>query len=282
MYTDDSKKMILIDLGDKNNVPYDPRFFDDIYKHFQSNSNDLLTVFDLLYGYELEDFKKLNDIPLDNVNFSSMVDEEHVQDIIYHLYNTSSLGLGDCGVLDFTFFKRLKSLGYTWYKDTVGLNKLITLERLSLSKFNTKNKNLVYLSELINLKELNIFKSTLTSLSGLERLKLNRLMLAYLSKLEDLNSFKGNPNVSTLDIINCKKLDVNLLPRCFPNVKKLTIENQGILSTIEPLLKGMNKLEEISVIERTTIEDIKSNSFYVEFLKGKTYNIKGVSSLDDW
>lgn len=281
MYTDDSKKMILIDLGNRNNVLYDPRFFNDIYGHFKSNNNDLLTIFDPLYGYDIEDFKKLNSIPINDVNFA-LVDEEHVQDIIYHLNNVMSFGLDDCGALDFTTFTRLKSLGYTWYKDTVGLNKVTTLEGLSLSKFNTRSKNLEYLSELTNLNELNLFKSTFTSLSGIENLEINSLMLAYLSKFEDLTSFGGNSNVTTLNIISCKKLDVNLLPEYFPNVETLTIESQGTLATIEPLLKGMQKLEEISVMERTKIEDAKSNSFYTKYLKDKRYYIKGFGSSKDW
>ncbi|MGG8495191.1 hypothetical protein ACQY1Q_02135 [Tenacibaculum sp. TC6] len=281
MYTEDSKEIYVVDLGMQKNVFYDPRFIKDINEHFLKNSNDLLTIFDPIYGYDIEDFKHLNSIPVKNVNFAS-VEEEDVHKIVNQLTKVSHLGLEDCGALDFSSFTNLKSLGYTWYKNTIGLDKMTTLERLSISKLNTKNKNLEYLRKLTELKELNIFQSTLTSLIGIEDLKLKKLMLAHLPKLENLNSFKGNMNVETLDITNCKGLDVNLLPKCFPNVKNLTIENQGEIATIEPLLKELAKLEKISVAGKTKIEDIKSNSFYTEYLEGKKYYIKDLGVSSDW
>lgn len=280
MYTEDSKEIYLVDLGEQNNVFYDPRFSKEILEHFKTHTDDLLTIFDLLFGYNSKDFQELNKIPVKNVNFE-LVEKDEIQKIVYHLNKVSSLGLCECGALDFTDFKNLKSLGYTWHKDTIGIDKLATLERLSISKLNTKGKNLEGLKDLINLKELNIFKSNLTSLSGIEDLKLKKLMLAFLPKLEDLSTFNPTSNLDTLSVISCKNLDVNGLARYFPNVENLILENQGEIVSIERLLNGFAKLKKISVIGNTKIKDIKTNPEYPKYLIGKTYNIVGYGVSND-
>lgn len=279
MYTEDSTEMYLVDLGDRNNVFYDLRFMDEIINHFKKNPNDLFTIFSN-DDYNLDDFEILNNIPINDINIS-LVEDEIAIDMINKLNNARHLGITEYGPIDFSNFKRLESLGYEWFAKTKGFETLVNLKQLSLSKY--KSNDLSVMQNYPNLEGLNLFYGKINNLSGIENLeKLNDLMLYNLRDLEDLSTFKGNPNVEILDITSCKKLDINILPKYFPNVHTLTIESQGEIATIEPLILGFSKLKVIKAIENTKILDAKTNTNYQNLLKDKRYYIKGIGTSKDW
>jgi hypothetical protein len=266
-------------MGDRNNIFYDHRFIDKIIGHLKKNPNDLLTL-DKINIENIKDLELLNNIFINDVNIFSIKNDIALI-VINNLFNARHLGITKYGPVDFSNFKRLESLGYEWFAKTKGFESLVNLKQLSLSKY--KSTDLSVMKNFPKLEGLNLFYGKIKDLSGIENLeKLNDLMLYNLRDLEDLSTFKGNPNVEILDITSCKKLDVNILPNYFPNVHTLTIESQGEIATIEPLLLGFSKLKVIKAIENTKILDAKTNANYQNLLKDKRYYIKGIGTSKDW
>lgn len=274
--------MEIHNLGKYNNIIYRSNSYKSILKHFKQNPNDSLSIDGSDVTTDtLNHVVDLIKLGIYKINFSSIRKKD--ESLIYCTTNIEELSLAssDFFPVDFLGFKNLKKLGYIWLKGTSGLENLSLIEYIFLLKYKADDMSLFSNYKL--LKRLRLSQSSILSLNGIENLKeLKDLTLAYCRNLEDLSTFKGNPNVEILDITSCKKLDVNILPNYFPNVHTLTIESQGEIATIEPLLKGFSKLKQIKAIENTKILDAKTNANYQNLLKDKRYYIKGIGTSKDW
>jgi len=172
---------------------------------------------------------------------------------IHHLKNLETLIIQtDCNTkIDFTAFPKLKDLRMDWRKNSPSMYDAVQLERLWISAFKPKEKNLSLLSNLKNLTNLRITSSPITNLSGIETMQqLEKLELYYLRNLEDIENTKKLPNLKELCIESCKKIDLKPIANLtqiekIELIKTADIESVNLftkLKNLQSLILGETKI----------------------------------------
>lgn len=160
-----------------------------------------------------------------------------------YLHGLKELSLNEPkGKVDLGNHMDLKSLSVEFNKNIVGMERLKNLNKLSLWNYKPKSKNLIEISELQAVQELEIIKSSINSLNGsgnmlnLERLKLGYLnQLCYIDELERLKE-----RLKVLDFESCKKIVNHEYVACLINLEELSFNECGNIETIKFIDKMPN------------------------------------------
>lgn len=205
---------------------------------------------DLGYKYDNVDF--LNRTP----NVKSVSISDPIKDIsgLYFIKNLVDLSLVGRGFeLDLSRFPDLSGLSFDWHEGIKNLESSTGLKRLIIGSFNPKTRDFSALPSLRHLEDLEIIRSTVESLHGIERLPaLTRLSLAYCPKLTEASEASSLP-LNTLELESCKNIaDLSFIER-LTNLRLLRISKCGTIDSIK-FINNLDELRSFSFVG-TTIED---------------------------
>lgn len=174
---------------------------------------------------------------------------------------------------DFSNAKNMTELNLLWNKNIKGIEGLVSIEDLSISKYNTKNKRLTAFVGFKELKELRILQSNIENISDISSLnKLKRINLIANKNLSFSNCAFLMPELSSLYLEGSKKVDDNFVS-LFPNLERLQIIKCAPLLSLENILKNLSKLKCLNVYENEILE--KDNKYWFNYAsKMKSFNFK--------
>ncbi|SHF34791.1 hypothetical protein SAMN05444377_10727 [Flavobacterium fontis] len=248
---------------------------------------------------ELQDYFKSNVEATLIINFSNYINYdnkkdffENIEDICFkkvllngngsHRFNIENLKSNENLIelddqyseipYDFARFPNLEILRYEHVKNCSNYSSLIKLKELSLWAY--PNKNIDEFLGLYNLEDLRFVQSKIISLNGINLFKklTNVFLIANKDLIFDIN-VKVNDSVRELYIESCKKIDINLIPKLFPNLEKLTLMKNGEIKELKPLLENLNRLQELNLMGTKILEN--DNRYWKDY-----NNIKKISFLD--
>src|SRR6185503_15443209 len=192
---------------------------------------------------------------------------------IQALANLRSLTISGPVPLALGQFPRLKIFRGNWDPrlDLSGCN----LEVLDLSNYRAKSHDLTALPEQPALRQLSIVQSAITSLHGVAKFRsLEKLELAYLSKLETLSELERLPSLTMLDCNKCRKLRNHAGVQELENLRVLRFNDCGEIPTLG-FLDRMKKLEEFRFVDTNIIDGDLGPLLRLErvgFLRKKHYS----------
>lgn len=176
---------------------------------------------------------------------------------IHHLCNLRRLSLNiianDTQLIDFSCFPFLEACYFDWRPKAKSIFDCKTLKELRVDKF--RKPDLEDLGGLGNLELLRIGSSPIKSLAGIEKLNLSRLDLVYLTKLESLQNIQGlAETLVSLEINTCKKISSIQEIGSLHHLEYLGINNCGDIDSIRPV-KHLQHLERFDFWESTNVVD---------------------------
>lgn len=213
---------------------------------------------------------------LDNLDFlaqCSRVKAIYVQDAIpdisglYHLKRLQWLLLSEpMQSINLSRFPHLEVFRGDW-SPRLQWEECQSLRKLAIWKYKPKSRDLVPLSSLVNLEELEITQSPLKSLTGIENLfKLQRLELSYLSKLEDVSPLQNKSAMETLRFDHCKNIPSFETIATLNRLKTLGIDGCGKIASLQ-FVKALTKLEFLSFVDTEVLDGDLSPCLQLHSLK---------------
>jgi len=214
-----------------------------------------------------------------NIEEIAIISPINNYDGLYELKRLKKLTIFDpVGNVDFGLINDLNYLHISLNKQIKNLNTQLNLETLIVRDYKPVRKNLEELPNSKNLLNLDLIQCNITSLDGCEKYKkLRNLGLYYLSKLEDVTQICSLSNgLKTLEIENCKKVQVNDFLSCLKEVEILHLINCGDIPSIN-FIKNMEKIKNFLFYGTNVLNGDVSPCFgleYVSFTNKKHYNHK--------
>lgn len=159
------------------------------------------------------------------------------------------------GYLSYDFEKLLniEELEIYHHKNTKNYNKLVNLRYLRINKYD--KKDLTEFKDLTNLKEIILSQGKVENIDSFQNLNnLKILWLCYFKDLTINEKFKFN-SIEELDLTSCPNIDLEILPKVFPNLKKLTLINFKEIKTLKPIFENLKKLENFNFAESRVLEN---------------------------
>jgi len=254
-------------------------FSDDLNElvlYFQSNEDATLIVdFDDYFKFRTQKdfFKEIVKIPFKKILFIG--NGGYNYDLNGFLKNNNLLELDDSYseiAYDFSGFPNLEILRYLYQKGSCNYSSMTKLKELSLWEYS--KKNIDEFLDLHNLEELRFVQSKIDNLNGINHFKKMRsvFLIANKNLMFDSNT-QPNENVKELYIDSCKKIDINIIPRLFPSLEKLTLMKNGEIKELRYLLDNLKYLKELNLMGTKILEN--DNRYW------KNYNnINAISFLD--
>jgi protein phosphatase 1 regulatory subunit 7 len=183
--------------------------------------------------------------------------------------------------VDISQFSKLQELYVDMNKNVVGIENCSNLRVLKLWKYKPVSKNLNELFNLINLEELVLTQSMVTSLTGCFVFsKLVKLGLYYCSKLESIKEIKEcSQTLRQLSIESCKNIkDFNEVST-LKEIEKLSFINSGEVPSIK-FIKQLPNLKFFVFMGTTVIDGDLSPCIGLEYVafnekKHYTHKMKG-------
>ena len=254
-------------------------FSDDLNElvlYFQSNEDATLIVdFDDYFKFRTQKdfFKEIVKIPFKKILFIG--NGGYNYDLNVFLKNNNLLELDDSYseiAYDFSGFPNLEILRYLYQKGSCNYSSMTKLKELSLWEYS--KKNIDEFLDLHNLEELRFVQSKIDNLNGINHFKKMRsvFLIANKNLMFDSNT-QPNENVKELYIDSCKKIDINIIPRLFPRLEKLTLMKNGEIKELRYLLDNLKYLKELNLMGTKILEN--DNRYW------KNYNnINAINFLD--
>ncbi len=152
--------------------------------------------------------------------------------------------------LDLSQFPKLREYRGDWSNKLKSVTKIESLEFLLLSGYKPRSKDLTELSELKNLKSLELVQGNMTSLNGIECLsQLIFLGCYYQRNLSDISALAiGNQQLKQVDFESCKKIqDVGQVVSKLPAIEHLSLDKCGELDNIN-FLKTIPSLRRVVIM----------------------------------
>lgn len=176
----------------------------------------------------------------------------------YHLKNIKALAITNLRpslTIDFERLSTIEDIYGEIPSKTKGLEGLRNLKSLGLWKYKPKNQNVEEFSNFQELTSLELIRSNINSLKGIDKLnKLNFLGLYYLKSLNDIEDIKFLPyNLSALKIENCKAIDNFDAIGHLKVLKELIVLDCGEIPSIN-FVRGLSQLNTL-VFAGTNILD---------------------------
>lgn len=173
--------------------------------------------------------------------------------------------------LDLSTLSKLQDLLVLYDKKIQNLFTCTNLKRLVIHHYKNKNNNAEEFKALKRLEILEIWSSPIRNIDGLKGLNsLQRVELRYLQKLESIKGIENNSSIEELWIQNCKKVNDWEVLGTLSNLKVLTMEACGNISSLN-FLDKLESLESIRLVSNTFIEDGKL-SWLIEKESMKYFN----------
>jgi hypothetical protein len=158
--------------------------------------------------------------------------------------------------IDLSWFPELEVYSGGWHKDHVKFDHCRALRRLALWSFNPPSGDLSPLANNRRLERLDIVRSTVTSLDGVETLEdLRSLEIAYMTKLESLDAFREyeEAGLRSLSIERAKNIKSYAPIASLTHLKDLKLFGCPAMPDVK-WTKGLNWLEHFSFVE-TNVSD---------------------------
>lgn len=158
--------------------------------------------------------------------------------------------------IDLSWFPELEVYSGGWHKEHINFDQRPALRRLALRSFNPKSCDLSSLANNRRLERLDIVRSTITSLDGIETLEdLRVLDIAYMSKLESLDAFKKceEAGLRSLSIERAKNIKGYQPLASLTRLKDLKLCGCPAMPDLK-WTKGMNWLEHFAFVETNVID----------------------------
>ncbi|HEY0382415.1 MAG TPA: leucine-rich repeat domain-containing protein [Candidatus Elarobacter sp.] len=155
--------------------------------------------------------------------------------------------------IDFSGMPLLERLSYIWRKRTSGLPALRRLRELSLTQYGVAD--LAELSAMKQLTRFEVLGGAVREIRDIASLtELRRVRLASLRRLTSLDGLEALHQLEFLMIQSCKGIQsVEPLAGCV-NLRELYLDSVGDIESLLPL-RGLKRLEAVSLIESTTVAD---------------------------
>lgn len=154
---------------------------------------------------------------------------------------------------DFEKLPNIEELEIYHHKNTKNYNKLFNLRYLRINKYD--KKDLTEFKDLTNLDELILSQGNVENINSIENLSnLKILWLGYFKNLTINEKYKFN-SIEELVLTSCPNIDLEILPKVFPNLKKLTLINFKEIKTLKPIFEKLKKLEEFNFAESKLLEN---------------------------
>ena len=155
--------------------------------------------------------------------------------------------------IDMTFWPSIEELAFTWSANFSNLKKATKLA--SLRVWSWKDKDLGLLSDVPQLRTLEVVRGSVQSLRGVEACaQLENLSLSHLSRLEDFHPICALKSLRALSIESCRRLaNVNDLGT-LSKLQMVSLTNLGVIATLAPLSSNGN-LKKLFFAGSTNIAD---------------------------
>lgn len=147
--------------------------------------------------------------------------------------------------LDLSCFPKLKELRCDWSKKIKNLSLSENLETLALWGYKSASNSLGELSLPMNIKNLELVKSSVVSLAGIEKnTHLESVSIHYFNNLEDISSLSQLKRLRQLHLEKCKKISsYDSLIEC-QSLSTLNIEDCAAINDLS-FLNKISNLEEV-------------------------------------
>ena len=199
-------------------------------------------------GYELPDIHFLNKLS-DILEGLHLPETKFDNQVVNSLHKLKFLGFADNKkvVIDLSNFPNLESLACDYSSRLKGLETCKNLIDLTLTGYKSESKDLSEVPLFLNLKELSLFKTDITTLQGIEHYSnLKKLEIFSASKLERIAPLQVLSNsLEELQIEQCKKIkDFEVLGKV-QSLKKIILSESGEIKSLA-FVKELPHLEFIS------------------------------------
>ena len=119
--------------------------------------------------------------------------------------------------IDISKFSNLVHLGGEYWKGLVNFNQALSLKSIVMIKF--PYSDCIQFSKLENLATLHIYGSKIKSLSGIEVLPIENLVLARNNLLEDIQAIYQLKRLQRINVEKCKKIDYDFIKSLDKGIK---------------------------------------------------------------
>jgi len=206
-----------------------------------------------------------HDYKFQNVNFLSKYPEiEHLSisdgidniESIHTLHNLKSLLIsGKNRKIDFSHFPLLEELIAEWSPGFLNMDKCAYLNSLSFLNYSPKSKDCSSLSVMPWVKRLEITRSTIFTLNGLEEFdQLEELEFNYCNKLETLCCLdESRETLVSLRLDHCKSIKNHEYVTQFARLDTLAYNNGGVIPSIK-FIKMMASLKAFMFVGTDVID----------------------------
>jgi protein phosphatase 1 regulatory subunit 7 len=182
------------------------------------------------------------------------------------------------GELDLSKLHNLEFFMGDYNKFLKGLEKATSLKKLSLTKYNPKNKNLQEFIKLSNLDFLQIVQTQISSLKGISNLKnLKQLEIIMAPKLENIDEIEEiSESLKVLRFENCKNIKNFSYVKCLKNLESLAFSKCGEIPSID-FIREMPNLKRFIFVDTNIVDGDLSPLIRLEysgFLDKKHYSHK--------
>ncbi|MBJ7880432.1 hypothetical protein [Gelidibacter salicanalis] len=227
---------------------------EDCIKYILDGNTKSITI-NCFQGYSLDNIDFLKEI-------SEVIEGLHLPEtkfdieIINSLHKLRFLGFADNkkNTIDLSNFPKIEILATNYSSRLIGLETCITLNNLTLTGFNSKHDNLSELSQLIYLKELNLFKTGIKDLKGIEALsKLEKLEIFDANKLKTIASLTSLFSIKELRLQKCKNIDDLHLLGEVKSLRKLIITECGEIKSLD-FIEKLENLDFLSFWDTTILD----------------------------
>ncbi len=209
---------------------------------------------------------------------------------LYHLKSLKALAIDDAVpslTIDFSQLTTLEEIYGTLPPKAVAINSLSNLKKMQIWGYKPKEKNLEGFTSLQSLTDLELIRSNITSLEGIQGLKkLSRLALFRMRALTDIEAIRYlSENLTKLQIEAAKKIqDFSPIGK-IQSLESLSLNDCGTIPSIR-FTKHLPRLRSLVFAESTIVDGDVSPCIgleYVYFTEKKHYShrLKEVTSAHD-
>lgn len=208
------------------------------------------------YGYKDSDLKSL--IPVCDIIEELIIGSEKISyGGLNMFHNLRLLGIPDNkkDAVDLNNFPHLIILNCSVTNRLIGLENCKTLRRLTISDFKPKIKDLSTLPVLNNLEYLNLVKTDITTLNGINRLSnLRKLEIFSAAKLESIEALKVlSGSLEEIELEKCKKINDYEILKEVKSLKKIILLESGEMKSLA-FVKELPHLEFISFWDTNVLD----------------------------
>lgn len=181
--------------------------------------------------------------------------------------------------LDFSNFPHLEVFAGKWNENNKNIDSCRDLRSVMISNFNSKRKDFYELRNIVRLENLEIIRTNIESLKGIETLQdLKYLMLAYAPRLHDISDI-GQTNLREIEFDCIKNIQDYSYLGAIKYLRKMRISKCGAIKNIS-WINNLKYLDFFTFVETNIVDGDLSPLLqlpelrYVGSFDKKHYNLK--------